>query len=100
MLAMTGESMRKVKSNNPMDQVGHLPFSSSLLPYIVCHRCHNHGASGNVGQFPPNPTHYWWHPMHMQYRILTTVIRGDALEKNWLDNTSFLSYGLGLDFGG
>jgi hypothetical protein len=36
----------------------------------------------------------------MQYRILTTVIRGDALEKNWLDNTSFLSYGLGLDFGG
>jgi len=32
--------------------------------------------------------------------ILTTVIRGDAPGKNWLDNTSSLSYGLALDFGG
>jgi hypothetical protein len=35
----------------------------------------------------------------MPRRILTTVIRGGAPEKNWLDNTSFLSYGLALGFG-
>jgi hypothetical protein len=53
-LAMRGDSM----SNPPLDQAVRFPFSSGLTSYI-CHRCHNHGASSNVGQFPPTLLTSW-----------------------------------------
>lgn len=42
--------MRRVEGNISPNQAVHLPFSSSCSP-LMSHRCRNHGANSNVGQF-------------------------------------------------
>ncbi len=44
--------MDEGEGHHPPESSSAPSFSSALSSYVPCHRCHNHGASSNVGQSP------------------------------------------------